>query len=89
MKDLAEKAIDQFRGTGILTSDHSIEYIGSMRIPCAYVIYDAHRKKAVPMLLKFLEKNGIYSIGRYGRWEYSSIEEALREGLETAETIAR
>jgi UDP-galactopyranose mutase len=89
IENLAEKAIDQFKKTGLLTSDHSIEYIGTMKIPCAYVIYDAHRKKAVPMITKFLEKNNIYSIGRYGRWEYSSIEDALRGGLETAEQIAR
>ena len=89
LENLSEKAIGQFRRTGILTGDHSIEYIGTMKIPCAYVIYDAHRKTAVPMITKFLDKNGIYSIGRYGRWEYSSIEDALREGQETAEQIAR
>lgn len=89
LEAMAEQAVEQFKRTGILTSDHTIEYIGTMQIPCAYVVYDALRKKALPVITGFLQKNRIYSIGRYGGWEYSSIEDAVRQGKEIAEKIAR
>jgi len=60
-----------------------------MKIPCAYVLYDAHRKKALPLISRFLQKNRIYSIGRYGSWEYSSIEDAVRQGKKIAEKVAQ
>jgi len=86
---LANSAVDDFNKTGFLTGDHIIEHVSTMSIPCAYVIYDAARRKALPVIMRYLEKNGIHSIGRYGRWEYSSTEDALREGMETAEKIAK
>lgn len=89
LKEIVRKAVDQFHQTGLLTSDHTIEYVGTMKIPYAYVVYDAHRQKTLPGILKFLEQNNIYSIGRYGRWEYSTIEDALRDGRDTAEKIGK
>jgi len=89
LEELSKKAVEQFQQTGLITSDHAIEYVGAVKIPYAYVVYDAHRKKALPGILKFLEQNNIYSIGRYGRWEYSTIEDALRDGRDTAEKIGK
>jgi protoporphyrinogen oxidase len=86
---VSRQAVEQFRETGLLTSDHTIEYVGSMNIPYAYAVYDRHRAKVLPGVLKFLEQNKIYSIGRYGRWEYSTIEDALREGRDTAAKISK
>jgi len=88
LKSLADKAVDQFKQSGLLGREHTIEYAGVINIPCAYAVYDEARKKSLPAILKFLEQNAIHSIGRYGSWEYSSIEDALREGKEAAEKIA-
>lgn len=49
-------------------------------IPHAYVIHDAAWRKARTIVLGWLDSVGIRSIGRYGAWEYSSMEEALRQG---------
>ncbi len=53
----------------------------------AYVLFDRHRAKAVPMLLQELEQRGIYSIGRYGRWEHTSMEDAIAQGKQLAERL--
>ncbi len=50
------------------------------RIKTAYVVYDMHRKIAVPEILEWLKSQHIHSIGRFGRWQYSSMEQALIEG---------
>jgi hypothetical protein len=89
LDEMADKAVNGFNNTGLLTGNHSIEHISTMKIPYAYVIYDAARRKALPVIMKYLARNGIYSIGRYGRWEYASTEDALRQGIETAKIIAK
>ncbi len=86
---LIKQAIKDFKKTGLLTDAHEIEYTGAMKIPCAYVIFDRRRKQVLPGMLKYLEDHGVYSIGRYGGWTYSTIEDALKEGMETAEKLAQ
>lgn len=88
-KDYIKRAIEDFRKSGLLKDEHKIEYSGTMKIPCGYVIYDKHRKNVLPSILRFLEDNGIYSIGRYGRWGYSTIEDSLRDGRETAKKLLK
>ncbi len=50
----------------------------------AYVIYDPFRREAVPRILEELERRAIFSTGRFGAWEYGSMESALRQGREVA-----
>ncbi len=88
-QEIIKRSVDDFRKAGFLKDEHLVEYTGAMKIPYAYVIFDQNRKRVLPGILKFLEENGIYSIGRYGRWTYSTIEDAFRDGRETAKKLAR
>lgn len=49
-----------------------------------YVVFDEHRRRWLPPLLDFLRGQGVISTGRYGAWEYSSMEDAIRHGREAA-----
>ncbi len=60
-----------------------------INIPHAYVIYNDWRDKNVPKLLERLESYNIHSIGRYGAWKYSSMQEAVLDGKLMAETITK
>ena len=53
----------------------------------AYVYFDHHRAKAIPAILAELERRGIYSVGRYGRWEHTSMEDAIGQGKQLAERL--
>lgn len=53
----------------------------------AYVIYDAWRDKNLSKLLLQLKEMGLYSIGRYGEWKYSSMQEAVLDGKRTADLL--
>ncbi len=59
----------------ILTLDH------------AYVIYNEWRKKNLPTLLTTLANKDIHSIGRFGEWKYSSMQEAILDGQLMAQKI--
>ncbi len=56
-------------------------------IKVAYCIYDFNRTKIVNEALSQLEKYFIYSTGRFGKWEYSAMEDAILYGKELAEKI--
>lgn len=60
-----------------------------LEIPHAYVIYDAWRDEWVPKIHERLRQEHIASIGRYGAWKYSSMQEAVLEGKAEAEKILK
>jgi hypothetical protein len=53
-------------------------------LPGAYVVYDKNREERVEELLGFYRRKNILSVGRYGLWEYGSMESALKQGLAAA-----
>jgi protoporphyrinogen oxidase len=53
----------------------------------AYVLFDKHRARALPAILEELERRGIHSIGRYGCWEHTSMEDAIAQGKTLAEKL--
>jgi protoporphyrinogen oxidase len=72
---------------GLIKSESEIISTCILKIPIAYVTYDANRTAATGRILSYLESQGIYSIGRFGGWKYSYMEEAILEGQQTAEKI--
>ncbi len=58
-----------------------------LHIDHAYVIYDFWRDKNLAKLHKRLNEFSIYSIGRYGEWKYSSMQEAVLDGKKIAEQL--
>jgi hypothetical protein len=53
-------------------------------VPLAYVIYDFGYTAGREAVLEFLSARGVQSIGRYGDWNYSSMEDALIDGRRAA-----
>lgn len=68
-------------------SDADILTTKIMPINHAYVIYDEWREKNLPKIHKELEAQSVYSIGRYGQWKYSSMQEAVLDGKKIAERL--
>lgn len=66
---------------------HEIATEKIIHISHAYVIYNFWREKNLPKLLARLEEQNIHSIGRYGEWKYSSMQEAILDGKKIAEKL--
>ncbi len=78
------RVIDDLLAMGVLRSRKDVICRQEFDLPYAYAIYDRHRREAVARLQRFLRSRDIFSIGRYGSWEYSAMEDALLQGLDTA-----
>jgi protoporphyrinogen oxidase len=84
---IMKKTIMGLQSCGILRPGDKILCDKILRIPVAYVIYDKYRTQAAGKALDWLKKREIFSIGRYGAWKYSYMEEAILEGKYAAEEI--
>lgn len=81
------ECINLLQKAGLINKDISeLEFIWKL-IPCGYIIYNECRNKSLSMITSYLDENNIWSIGRYGSWEYSNMEDALIHGKRIAEKL--
>ncbi|MCX7641121.1 MAG: FAD-dependent oxidoreductase [Elusimicrobiales bacterium] len=59
------------------------------KIECAYVVYNKDRDNSVKKINDFLKSKDTISIGRYGGWKYSFMEENIKDGFNAAEEILK
>ncbi len=88
LKKVREQTLAALVACGILRREDKILTEKTIPIKHAYVIYDRFRRQHLPRLIQFLRANQIYPLGRYGRWEYTTMEEAILQGKEAAETLS-
>lgn len=72
---------------GLIRGAGDVRFARLRRIPHAYVIYDHGWQGARRVVHHHLARHGIHSIGRYGDWSYSAMEDALIAGRETARAV--
>ena len=82
------RVADELVELGLIRAREAIRFARLRTISPAYVIYDAARRPALDVILPFLEREGIASVGRYGAWEYASMEDALLAGRAAAQRAA-
>jgi protoporphyrinogen oxidase len=79
-----QKIIFTLKQFGIIGNQKDIIYISQKIIPVSYIIFNLQWKKTVPAILTRLEKLAVYSIGRYGSWNYSSMSEDVQNAINIA-----
>jgi protoporphyrinogen oxidase len=77
---LADKAVSDLVEIGLVPGRQDIVVRDVRDVECAYVIYDRNYERCRNAIMDYLRSNGIASIGRYGGWEYSGMEEAMAGG---------
>lgn len=70
---------------GLIERAADIAFARVRKIDYAYVIFDHNYFDAVALVKSFLEQEQIIPAGRYGSWNYSSMEDALIFGRDAAE----
>ena len=53
-------------------------------IKYGYVVYDRDYSKSRKIILEYLQKNNISSVGRFGSWSYFSMEDSILDGRQAA-----
>jgi len=86
-EELIDRVIDDLTKMEILRKEDKILVTKILDIKYAYVIYDHNYSKNLKIIHNFLNKHDIYSIGRYGGWKYSTMEDAILDGKRIADKI--
>lgn len=69
---------------GLIGKTSDVRFARLRKIDWAYVIFDHDYFGAVATIKSFLERERILTAGRYGDWNYSSMEDALLFGQDAA-----
>jgi protoporphyrinogen oxidase len=77
-------AVEDLLRAELIFKREDVLFAEAEEIPHAYVIYDDAYGPARKTVVDFLDTAGILLAGRYGQWEYSSMEDALLSGRATA-----
>jgi len=85
--EVVERAVDDLRRAGILWKGDRLIYRRVTVLDPAYVIYDRFRARQLPAIHRALRDAGIHSVGRFGAWEYSSMESAIKAGMDVAASL--
>jgi hypothetical protein len=73
----------------LISRPGDIRFARLRRIDHAYVIFDHAYFGALQIVKKFLGDIGVVAAGRYGAWNYSSMEDALIYGRDAAREARR
>lgn len=86
VRPLIARSLDALAGLGLVDKTR-VKLARARTIPVAYVLFDQEHAFARAQVLAHLDRHGVRVAGRYGRWEYSSMEDALISGREAARAL--
>lgn len=75
------------RHTGMIEKTDEVVFYDLKKIPVSYIVFDQNWPQLVPPALAFLRQKQIFSIGRYGSWNYTSMADDIQTAWETAMRI--
>lgn len=88
-KAFEQPMLDGLRRAGLLSDQDELVFCEPSLLDPAYVLFDSHYVEARRTILAWAESQHVTSVGRYGRWQYNAMEDALLEGKEAAERALR
>ncbi|MGE5307953.1 MAG: protoporphyrinogen/coproporphyrinogen oxidase [Deltaproteobacteria bacterium] len=74
--------VRRLRDCGCLDAKDTVVESDICDIPYGYVVYDRQRTPSVEKIKDFLARHGVVCLGRYGSWEYLSMEGTMAQARE-------
>jgi protoporphyrinogen oxidase len=86
--EIAPRTIDLLCDIGVLDSPDQIAWRGHVDVEYAYPVYTHARPGQVASIKAWLEPFNIYTVGRFGDWEYVNSDKCVHKGLELGAQLA-
>jgi UDP-galactopyranose mutase len=83
-----KKCLDAMIQLKLIENEDNVVELQHLKIPYAYVIYEKDTLESVCKIKTFLESNRIFTAGRFGGWEYFSMEDSYLDGRKCSDRIA-
>lgn len=86
VKDLERRVIASLEHMGCLKS-RAVACVVIHIIQCAYVHHTERRESIVEDVMARLHEFGVYPVGRYGLWDYTSMEDSMESARTTVREV--
>jgi UDP-galactopyranose mutase len=86
---IAPLTIDFLIDMGVLESRADVSWTGHIDVKYAYPVYTHARPMLLETVRSWLSAHDIYTVGRFGGWEYINSDRCLKHGLDLGETLKR
>lgn len=83
--ELIGSTINWLISSGYISSKEDLISSRVVDVPYGYPVNTHSKREVVGELKAFLEANDIYSVGRFGAWDYANSDECIRQGLALAD----
>ena len=87
-KKLLQNVKTDLISLNIIKNSDRIIYENVVDLKNGYVIFDKNRNEALSTIKEFLLENSVYTAGRFSNWEYSSMEDAIIQGMEVSSLVS-
>jgi len=84
---LFNETVFTLKKLGLIENRNEILHFDHQCIPVSYIIFNQQWRKIIPSVLEKLKNYRIYSIGRYGAWNYTSMSDDVKTAIKTAQEI--
>ena len=76
-----EELVFTLKSLKLIQSRDEVVFFDARILPVSYVIFTRNWREVVPSTLEKLKSYGIYSIGRFGSWNYTSMSDDIKGAL--------
>ena len=72
---------------GLISGEDAILFMDYRCIENGYVVFHREYVEDSEMIAQWCRDNGVMLAGRYGRWVYSAMEDAVLDGMQAAAAV--
>jgi protoporphyrinogen oxidase len=80
-EELREEIVMTLKALQLIEESDEVVFFDARVIPVSYILFTTNWPHVVPLTIDKLKKYGIYSIGRYGSWNYTSMSEDIKGAI--------
>jgi len=84
---LREEIVFTLKALKVIEVGEEVVFFDARIIPVSYVLFTTNWPLVVPPTLEKLKEYGIYSIGRYGSWNYTSMSDDIKDAITCVEQL--
>lgn len=55
----------------------------------AYIVFDENYSSSMNIIREYLDKIGIYTLGRFGEWQYYNMDICIKKAIDMANSIKK
>jgi protoporphyrinogen oxidase len=81
------ETVQRLRELGLMKSESSIVHRSRHFYQYGYPVHDLKREQIVQRVLDYYRSRHVFPVGRFGAWYYSSVDDAIAEGVQVATQV--